>query len=536
MRASVSSLGGTIGFFSIFVGLAFAGCGGGDADTSLSSVSSTSSGSGGGDGGAGGGMGGAGGAAGGMGGMAAGGAGGGMGGAGGAPNPLCGDGKVDYQAGEECDDQNNASGDGCSASCKIEAAPTCGNGLLDLANDEECDDGNQVAGDGCSPSCQFELVGQACGDGSMQAPEVCDDGNKAGGDGCNPTCNLKGLTSLFAGSPNQPGNLDGVGQAARFGGMGVLAVSATHIYVGDEMNNTLRQVEVNTATVTTIAGDALNGMGGFVDNAVGLNARFGSLEAITSDGSTIWVGDAANRRIRAVSAVAPHGVTTAAGSGVQGYQDGIGAAVQFEGIRGLTYFNKFVYFLDPTAATLRRLDPMTGEVVTLAGTPYQTGQVDGIGAAARFISPRYIASDGSGMLYISDTNGFKIRIFNTVTNEVTTFAGTGMCGYADGVGAMAGIHRPRGMTSDGTSIYWVEFNAHTVRQGVVATADVSTLAGTPAPCLTNCSCGAGGVAGGYAEGTAGAAQFNNPWNIAYHYPSKSLFVMDGGNEVLRRIQ
>jgi cysteine-rich repeat protein len=532
MRASVALLGGAIG-------LLFAGCGGGNADTGLFDATSTTSaatgaggmgGSGGNTGSAGGMMSGTGGAMSGAGGAMA-----GTGGAGGGPIPLCGDGNVDYMAGEECDDGNLMAGDGCSAACSIEAAATCGDGVLDLVNDEECDDGDTKAGDGCSPACQLEQVGQACGNGMTQAPEVCDDANTINGDGCNPTCNLAGTTSLFAGSPNQPGNLDGVGQAARFGGSGVLTVNATHLFVGDEPNRTLRQVDVTTAAVQTIAGDALGGMQGYVDNAIGLNARFGSIEALATDGTTIWAADGVNRRIRAVAAAAPNAVTTIAGSGNQGYQDGIGAAVQFDGIRGLTYYNGVVYFLDPTAATLRRLDPATNEVITLAGTPYMTGQVDGLGPAARFISPRYMASDGSGMLYIADTNGNQLRAYNTVTTQVSTFAGSGACGYADGTGILSQIHRPRGMTSDGTSLYWVEYNAHTVRQAVVATGEVSTLAGTPPGCTINCNCGQT-PQGGYTEGTGAVSVWSFPYSVAFHYPSASLFVMDGGNEVIRRIQ
>ena len=54
--------------------------------------------------------------------------------------------------------------------------------------------------------------------------EVCDDGNTQNGDSCNPTCNLGNSTSLFAGSPGNPGLIDGIGQNARFGGVGNLAI------------------------------------------------------------------------------------------------------------------------------------------------------------------------------------------------------------------------------------------------------------------------------------------------------------------------
>ncbi len=451
----------------------------------------------------------------------------------GTVSPLCGNGNVDFNMGEECDDGNTQNGDGCSATCAIEAAPTCGNGALDLAQGEECDDGGNQNGDGCSASCQLEVVGQTCGNGTMEGLEVCDDNNTQNGDGCNPTCNLKGQTSLFAGSPGQGGTADGVGITARFSGAAVLAIDDTSVYVGEEASRRVRRVNIATGAVVTIAGSG----GGYADNPVGTSAAFGSLEALGTDGITLWVADSVNSRIRAVSLTPPHAVTTVAGSGTQGYMDGNGAQAQFDGIRGLTYYNGFVYLVDPTAATVRRFNPATGDVVTLAGTPYMTGQTDGIGAAARFVSPRYIASDGSGMLYIADTNGNKIRTFNTVTNEVKTFAGDGTCGYVDGAGAGARIHRPRGLTSDGTSVYWAEFNAHTIRQGVVATQAVSTFLGSISanPCLVNCSCNPQPL-GGYVEGVGSMAQLAGPFSVAFHFPSKSLFVYDSGNFVLRRAQ
>jgi hypothetical protein len=113
--------------------------------------------------------------------------------------------------------------------------------------------------------------------------------------------------------------------------------------------------------------------------------------------------------------------------------------------------------------------------------------------------------------------------------EVTTFAGiNGMAGHVDGIGTAARIHRPRGITADASSIYFVEFNAHTVRQGVIATQSVTTLAG-----MADTS---GGSTGGYTEGVGLAAEFSNPFSVAYHFPSSSLFVVDGGNAVIRRIQ
>jgi cysteine-rich repeat protein len=94
----------------------------------------------------------------------------------------CGDGNVG--AGEECDDGNATSGDGCSSTCQLETV--CGNGAVEGA--EQCDDGNTSNGDGCSSQCVLETV---CGDGQTEGIEQCDDGNVAGGDGCSAICRFE---------------------------------------------------------------------------------------------------------------------------------------------------------------------------------------------------------------------------------------------------------------------------------------------------------------------------------------------------------
>ncbi len=95
--------------------------------------------------------------------------------------PVCGDGNLD--PGEECDDGNNTDGDGCDADCAIEPfcgdgsindpdetcdppgdhgcrddCTFCGDGLVQPDAGEECDDGNRQNGDGCSSTCLPEGV------------------------------------------------------------------------------------------------------------------------------------------------------------------------------------------------------------------------------------------------------------------------------------------------------------------------------------------------------------------------------------------
>jgi len=126
---------------------------------------------------------------------------------------TCGNGIFD--PGEQCDDGNTQSGDGCSNLCKLECnwmcgcgdpneicryVGVCGDGVL--SSSEGCDDGNTTNGDGCSANCEIEphwrcrVPGRRCtpicGDGILLGTETCDDGNTMAGDGCGENCLLEG--------------------------------------------------------------------------------------------------------------------------------------------------------------------------------------------------------------------------------------------------------------------------------------------------------------------------------------------------------
>ena len=121
--------------------------------------------------------------------------------------PVCGDGLK--QGGEQCDDGNIVSGDGCSVSCTIEpgwSCPVAGSPCIAICGDgikvgtEECDDGNTKNEDGCSHDCTVEhgwacqadespppdsVCTSTCGDGLIAiGAETCDDDNTAPYDGC----------------------------------------------------------------------------------------------------------------------------------------------------------------------------------------------------------------------------------------------------------------------------------------------------------------------------------------------------------------
>ena len=96
---------------------------------------------------------------------------------------VCGDGMVNALAGEECDTEGSSSS--CDEDCTI---ARCGDGTVNSVAGETCDDGNVLAGDGCHADCRMHGV---CGNGRLDTGEVCDDGNTTDGDGCSASCQLE---------------------------------------------------------------------------------------------------------------------------------------------------------------------------------------------------------------------------------------------------------------------------------------------------------------------------------------------------------
>ena len=102
-------------------------------------------------------------------------------------------------------------------------------------------------------------------------------------------------------------------------------------------------------------------------------------------------------------------------------------------------------------------------VTTLAGTG-SSGSADGTGTSASFCGPRWITSDGTN-LYVADNHNHLIRKIVISTGAVTTLAGTaGSSGSADGTGTSSSFYNPRWITTDGTNLYVADYYNHLIRK------------------------------------------------------------------------
>lgn len=169
----------------------------------------------------------------------------------------------------------------------------------------------------------------------------------------------------------------------------------------------------------------------------------------------------------------------------------------------------------PPAAT----EPLT--VTTLAGTATMVGTTDATGSAARFNHPAAIAADATGNAYIADTGNHLVRKV-TAAGVVTTLAGTGAAGSADGKGTAASFNAPAGIAVDAAgNVYVADTQNHTIRK-ITATGDVTTLAGSAG-------------ASGSTDGKGGAARFFWPQGLALDAAGDNLYVADTNNHTVRKI-
>jgi sugar lactone lactonase YvrE len=328
-----------------------------------------------------------------------------------------------------------------------------------------------------------------------------------------------GVVTTLAGAAGQDGGSDGAGSSARFSyPIGIAVDGGGNIYVADYDNDAVRKVTPG-GSVSTLAGSL--GTAGSADGQ-GSAALFNHPEAVALDGAgNVYVIDTSNQTVREVTAGGS--VTTLAGTpGMGGRADGAGAAARFFYPAGIASTGAGTVYVADTGNHAIREMASPGSVTTLAGSAGQEGDADGTGSQALFAYPHGVAVDGSGHIYIADTNNNAIRE-STTAGVVTTLAGNGGVppGSADGVGGAATFNAPAGVAADGNgNVYVADTGNNTIRK-ISAGGSVTTLAGQA------------GVAGS-SDGTGSAAHFNSPQGIAVD-TAGNIYVADTNNDTVRKI-
>jgi sugar lactone lactonase YvrE len=334
-----------------------------------------------------------------------------------------------------------------------------------------------------------------------------------------------GIVSTLAGTPGVfgAGYVNGPGATAEFYFPNGVAVDTNgNVYVADSTNDVIRKV-TPAGFVSTLAGG--RGGAGSSDGA-GSAAQFKMPFAVALDGSgNAYVADAGNDTIRKI---APGGyVTTLAGNpGVSGFANGTGAPAQslFDDPRGVAADAEGNVYVADTGNDVIRKITQGGTVTTLAGTPGVMGSADGGGPSARFNSPRGVAVDGNGNIYVADYGNDTIRMI-TSGGIVSTLAGTpGVPGASDGIGAAALFFSPSGIAVDRSGNLYVGDSGNEVVRKIAPGGAVSTLAGTARDGDEQYI--------GYADGTGAAALFEYAYAVAVD-AGGNVYVAD--SSLIRRI-
>lgn len=318
------------------------------------------------------------------------------------------------------------------------------------------------------------------------------------------------VVSTVAGN-GTTGLVNGPAASAEFSNPeGVLLDGSGNFIITDRSNHCIRML--SGGSVTTFAGTGKKGF----KNGPAAEAMFNSpyRPAIDQQGN-IYIADRDNNMIREIT---PGGtVSTVAGSGKAGYEDGPGATAEFhQPIDVAVDAQHNIYVADNLNHSIRKIAP-DGTVSTLAGNG-SAGFADGQGSAARFSSPSGVAVDKDGNILVADRKNQRIRKI-TPDGTVSTVAGSGTAGMDDGTATSASFHDPYGVCvgPDG-GIYVADLVNNKIRK-IAMDGTVSTIAGSGA---------------GFADGAAVTAKFKNPTDICVD-SAGNIFVADMSNGRIRKI-
>ena len=230
-----------------------------------------------------------------------------------------------------------------------------------------------------------------------------------------------------------------------------------------------------TYHIETVAGSGLNG-----DQGPATAAQISSVQGIAMDRfGNLYLSDTDNHRVRRVSASGI--ITTFAGTGVAGFSGDGGPATtaQLNLPYGLAVdYNGNLYIADLGNQRVRRV-AADGTITTVAGDGRKAASPDGGAAAlASLLTPRNLAVDDAGTLYIAEFEGHRVRRI-AADGKISTVAGTGQSGFrGDGsAAASALLSYPAGLALDRSGALYIADSGNNRIRKIYATGAIGTVLG-----------------------------------------------------------
>jgi len=266
----------------------------------------------------------------------------------------------------------------------------------------------------------------------------------------------------------QDGSFD---QATFFRPQG-MALDGDTLYVADTENHLIRQVDLKSKTVQTIAGTGQQSRG---SGSVGM-ARATALNSpwdLQLVGRTLYIAMAGPHQIWQLDLTLRE-VSDFAGSGHEARVDGQLKEAAFAQPSGLATDGETLYVSDAEANIIRAINlGPDGKVRTLVGGDlFDFGDEDGLGNDVRLQHPLGLARWNDKLL-IADTYNHKIKVLDPSARSVKTFAGTGKPGQSDG--AKPSFYEPGGLAVAGDKLYVADTDNHAIRVVDLKTKETRTL-------------------------------------------------------------
>lgn len=252
-----------------------------------------------------------------------------------------------------------------------------------------------------------------------------------------------------------------------------MALDGDRLYVADTENHLIREVDLKTKTVKTIAGTGQQSQE-YGQHGPARQIALNSPWDLYLVGRTLYIAMAGPHQIWKVD-LDKQEVSTFAGSGREARLDGPRDEAGFAQPSALESDGRTLFVSDAESNIIRAIDlAPNGEVKTLVGGDlFDFGDKDGRGNDVRLQHPLGLAR-WNGKLLIADTYNHKIKVLDPTARTVRSFAGTGKPGQADG--AASSFYEPGGLAVAGEKVYVADTNNHAIRVVDLKTKHTKTLA------------------------------------------------------------
>ncbi len=250
-----------------------------------------------------------------------------------------------------------------------------------------------------------------------------------------------------------------------------MALDGDTLYVADTENHLIRQVDLNSFSVATVAGTGQQ-MREYFQKGPARSIALSSPWDLQLVGRTLYIAMAGPHQIWQLD-LDKNEVSTFAGSGRELRKDGSLLEAGFAQPSGIAAAGTMLYVADSEANIIRGIDLESGKVKTVVGGDlFEFGDVDGKGDDVRLQHPLGLVSLENTLL-IADTYNHKIKQLNPTQQTVKTFLGSGKPGQSDG--SSPSFYEPGGLSVANNKLYIADTNNHAIRVVDLKTKVVSTL-------------------------------------------------------------